>query len=172
LAQANLDAANAALQEAHWYLAALNGETVPVDSTGSRLAELEQARDDVAAAEASLKATRLIAPISGTVITTNVIPGEYAAPGEVLLVISDISRLRVETTDLSERDVPLVQIGEPTTVHIDALDQDVSGRVSAISLVADTLGGDVVYKTTIDLDAMPPGILAGMTVQVQFNPMQ
>jgi multidrug resistance efflux pump len=102
----------------------------------------------------------------------NVIPGEFAALGEVLIVISDVDRLQVETTDLSERDAPLIQIGQPTTVHIDALNQDVSGQVSAISPVADTVGGDVVYKTTVELDSLPPGILAGMSVEVLFNPSQ
>jgi hypothetical protein len=38
------------------------------------------------------------------------------------------------------------------TVFIKALNQDVAGKVSAIAPLADTLGGDVVYKTTIDLD--------------------
>ena len=172
LTQANLDAANAALQEARWYLAALNGEAIPAEATGSRMAELEQARDDVVAAQTKLKTTRLVSPISGAVIQVDVVPGEYAALGEVLFVISDVDRLRVETTDLSERDVATVQIGQSTTVHVDALNKDVSGRVSAISPVADTVGGDVVYKTTVELDSLPPGILAGMSVEVLFNPTQ
>jgi hypothetical protein len=75
----------------------------------------------------------------------------------------------VETTDLSERDVSSVQIGQPAIIHIDALNQDVTGRVDAISPVADTLGGDVVYKTTLELDERPNGILAGMSVEVQFG---
>lgn len=168
LAQANLEAANAALQEAQWYLAALNDQPVPEQATGSQLAALQQARDDVASAEASLKATRLVSPISGTVIKVDVIAGEYASAGEVVLEVSDVEHLRVETTDLSERDVPLVQVGQPASVHIDALNADVPGRVSAISPSADTIGGDVVYKTTIDLEAIPPGTLAGMSVEVQF----
>jgi len=170
LAQANLDAAVATLQEARWYLAALRGEPTAQDATGTLLAEFEQARDDVASAEAKLEATRLVAPIAGTVIEVDVIAGEYAALGEVLIVINDIDRLQVETSDLSERDVPMVQIGQPTSVHIEALSQDVSGRVIAISPVGDTIGGDVVYRTTIELDTQPPGMLAGMSVVVQFNP--
>jgi len=50
------------------------------------------------------------------------------------------------TTDLSERDIPLVQIDQPVTVLVKALNQVVMGRVSAISPLADTLGGDVVTK--------------------------
>jgi hypothetical protein len=39
----------------------------------------------------------------------------------------------------------------------------------AIAPLADTLGGDVVYKITIDLDAPPAGLRAGMSVEVQFG---
>lgn len=169
LAQANLDAANAALQEARWYLAALNGQDIPEDATGAQLAALEQARDDVTSAEANLQATRLVAPVSGTVTRVDILAGEYAAPGDILIVINDVARLKVETTDLSERDVPSIQVGQPATIHIDALNLDVTGRVSAISPVADSIGGDVVYKTTIELDETPQGALAGMSVEVQFN---
>jgi len=52
---------------------------------------------------------------------------------------------------------------------VKALNQDITGRVSAISPLADTLGGDQVYKVTIDLDKLPPGLLAGMSVVVQIT---
>jgi multidrug efflux pump subunit AcrA (membrane-fusion protein) len=169
-AHANLDVANAALQEAKWYLSALRGEQIPTEATGAKLAELEQARDALTTAQANYDATRLVSPIEGSVISVDIVPGEYASLGEVVIMVSDVARLRVETTDLSERDVPRVKIGQPVTVHIDALNQDVPGRVEAISPVANTIGGDVVYKTTVDLDSQPVGALAGMTVEVRFNP--
>jgi hypothetical protein len=52
---------------------------------------------------------------------------------------------------------------------VKALNQDVTGHVSEISPLAETLGGDVVYKTTIKLDSQPAGLRAGMSVDVQFN---
>ena len=58
------------------------------------------------------------------------------------------------------------------TVSFKALDQDVSGVVSAISPLADTLGGDVVYKVTIELDSLPEGLRAGMSAEVQFGSNQ
>jgi multidrug efflux pump subunit AcrA (membrane-fusion protein) len=171
IAHANLDAANAAVQEYEWYLSALRGEQTPLNATGAKLAELQQARDAVTTAQAAYDATRVVSPITGRVVSVDILPGEYASLGSVVIVVSDVAHLRVETTDLSERDVPRIQIGQPATVHIDALNQDVAGTVSAISPVADTIGGDVVYKTTVDLDAQPAGALAGMSVEVQFNPM-
>ena len=38
-----------------------------------------------------------------------------------------------------------------------------------ISPLADTLGGDVVYKVTITLGKIPSNLRAGMSVDVQFN---
>jgi len=169
LAQANLDAAKAAVQESKWYLSFLKGEQIPADATGSKLAQLQQARDGLAAARERLDATHLIAPISGMVAAVNGDVGEIASPGVVVIVVSNVSRLRVETTDLSERDVPSVKVGQTVTVTITALSQDVTGRVALISPVSTTLGGDVVYKTTIDLDSLPEGLRAGMSVDVLFE---
>ena len=52
---------------------------------------------------------------------------------------------------------------------IKALNQTVNGRVSEISPLADTLGGDVVYTTMVDLDPLPAGLRAGMSVEVRFG---
>jgi multidrug resistance efflux pump len=167
--QANLDVTKAALQEAQWYLAALKGEQLPGEATGTKLAQLQLARDTIKSAQVKLEKTRLIAPISGTVVAVNVLAGEYASPGEILIVISDVSRLHIETTDLSERDVPKVEVGQTVTVFVEALGQDVTGHVTDIFPLSDTLGGDVVYKTTIELDTSPDGLRAGMSVEVQFD---
>jgi HlyD family secretion protein len=171
-AQANLDLANATLKNAQTYLAVLTGGTVPADATGTDLLKLEQARLTVQTAQASLDATRLIAPFSGEVASVTVSTGDYVSPGQVILVIGDVNHMHVETTDLSERDVSKVKLGQMATVSIKALNQAVSGKVSAISPLADTLGGDVVYKVTILLDTLPSNLRSGMSVDVQFNTSQ
>jgi multidrug resistance efflux pump len=166
--QANLDTAKATLLEAQWYLAALKGEQLPAEATGAKLSMLEQARDALESAQKRLDNTRLVAPISGTVIQVNVVAGEYASPATPLIFISNVDQLHVETTDLSERDIPKVEVGQAVNIFVEALNETVSGHVKLISPLADTLGGDVVYKTTIELDAPLPGLRAGMSVEVQF----
>jgi HlyD family secretion protein len=168
-AQANLDAANAAHQEAQWYLAALKGEQIPENATGAQLARLQQAKDNLKAAQTSLDHSRLLAPFSGTVAATNVVPGEYVLPGQALVELSDVKNLQIETTDLSERDVPSVKNGQTVKVFVKALNQEMNGIVKMISPLADTLGGDVVYKATIKLDNPPTGLRAGMTADVLFG---
>ena len=167
--RANLAMAKAALQEAQWYLSALKGDQLPAEATGSKLAQLKQARDNLSAAQDKLEKSRLVAPFSGTVAVLQIVVGEYATPGQVVVVLSDTSTLRVETTDLSEKDIPKVEIGQTVNVFVQALNANVVGHVSLISPISDTLGGDVVYKTTIDLDSFPPGLRSGMSVDVQFQ---
>jgi multidrug resistance efflux pump len=111
----------------------------------------------------------LVAPFDGTVSRIDINNGEWATAGQTILVLADLSHLRVETTDLSERDVPKIKAGQPVSVLVKALNQNVTGHVIDISPLADSLGGDVVYKTTINLDTITPDLRAGMSVDVQFG---
>jgi len=123
----------------------------------------------VQAIEAQLARLAVQAAITGTVSALSVHAGEWVMPGQAIATLADLSHLRVETTDLSERDVPGVKEGQAVTVFIKALNANVLGHVSAIAPLANTLGGDVVYTATIDLDAPPDGLRAGMSVEVQFG---
>ena len=84
----------------------------------------------------------------------------------------DLSNMRVETTDLSERDIPAVQIGQTANVFIDALDDNFSGKVVDIDRQSETVGGDVTYKVTIDLDQQPAGLRWGMSAEVEIQTEQ
>ena len=170
LTNANLDSASAALEEAKWYLSELKGEAIPSDATGIKLAQLQQAHGNLTAAQNRLDHTRLLAPFAGIVTSINIVAGEYVLPGQTLITMSDVANLQVETTDLSERDVAKVSVGQSVTVFVEALNIEIAGQVTAISSVADTLGGDVVYKTTIALNELPEGIRAGMSVTVEYQP--
>ena len=137
---------------------------------------IEVAENEVARAQAlvdSAKATldaqsHLTAPFAGTVVSVDISPAETVTPGEVVIVMGDLSGYRVETTDLSERDVPHVKIGQDVNVFVEALGQDVTGKVADVSNISSTLGGDVVYKVTIDFDQQPKGLLWGMSADVEI----
>jgi multidrug efflux pump subunit AcrA (membrane-fusion protein) len=171
-ATAKVALATAMLAEDQSLVTALTGGNLPENASGTGYARLRQAKLDVQMAQANLDATRLVAPFPGEVAFVTASNGDYISPGQVLLVISDVKHLHIETTDLSERDVPRVGLGQTTIIHIKALNQEVGGKVTAISPLADTLGGDVVYKVTIALDELPSNLRAGMSVEVQFNPNQ
>jgi HlyD family secretion protein len=132
-------------------------------------ARISNAQTQLSAAKAALDHLTLAAPFDGTVAAVNIHPGEWVIPGQAVLTLADLNQLKVETTDLSERDIPRVKVSQPVTVFVEALGQEIPGRVSDISPLADTLGGDVVYKTTITLDEVPEELRPGMSVEVHFK---
>jgi len=133
------------------------------------LADVEKAQAVVDQLKATLAQATLATPVSGTVITVDVAPGETANPGQVIFVIADLSHMRIETTDLSERDIPAVQIGQTTSVFIDALNESFPGEVADIDRQSETVGGDVTYRVTIELDEQPAGLRWGMSAEVEIQ---
>jgi HlyD family secretion protein len=132
-------------------------------------ARVKNAQAQVKASQSALADLELKAPFGGVVGKISVHSGEWVTPGAPVLLLADLDPLRVKTTDLSERDLPKVALGQPVTVFVKALGLEVPGRVSEISPLAETLGGDVVYQTTIDLEEIPAGLRAGMSVDVQYG---
>jgi membrane fusion protein (multidrug efflux system) len=160
------------LKNAQNYVAVLTGGEIPEGASGSSLQAYRQAKLAIQTAQDHLDATRLVAPFAGEVASIRASLGDYVSPGQVILVISDVKHMHVETTDLSERDVPSVTVGQTVMVTIKALNQEVAGKVMAISPLADSLGGDVVYKVTVSLDELPSNLRDGMSVDVQFTGSQ
>jgi multidrug efflux pump subunit AcrA (membrane-fusion protein) len=132
-------------------------------------AETELAREKLYVAQAEYAQTRLLAPFDATLVDLRIQPGEFAQRGGVVMVLGDLSTMQVETTDLSERDVDLVRVGQAANVYIEALDLLVPGRVVRISPVADTVGGDVVFPVTIEFAEQPAGLMWGMTAEVEIR---
>lgn len=139
----------------------------------SAAADLERAKVLLESAKATLATqSALTAPIAGTIISVDIAPAETVVPGQVVIVLADLSNYQIETTDLSERDITRVQIGQPTSVFIEALNEEFAGRVTDIDRVSSTLGGDVVFKVTIELDQEPKSLLWGMSADVKIETAQ
>jgi multidrug efflux pump subunit AcrA (membrane-fusion protein) len=166
--EAELQAAKAETNAAQKAVDKLKNGPDP-DAVALAQERIKNAQAQLKANQAALADLELKAPFDGVIAKVNFVQGEWVMPGQVILVLADLDHLRVETTDLSERDVPQVTLGQTVTVTVKALNQDAAGKVSQIAGLADTLGGDVVYKTTIDLDTIPAGLRAGMSVEVQFK---
>jgi multidrug efflux pump subunit AcrA (membrane-fusion protein) len=139
------------------------------DAVAMAEARLKNAEAQVKVAQNALEGITLAAPITGSVVSVDIIPGDTVLPGQAVITLADLSELRVETTDLSERDVAQVAKGQIVLVYIEALNVDVPGRVVRISPQADVVGGDVVYAVVIELDEQPPGLRWGMSVEVAFE---
>lgn len=165
-AQSALRASEADYQ--YWQLPRrVAGEVVERGELATR--ELEQARKALETAHAELAQTQLVAPFAGTVIAIQAQPGEVVGAGQVVIVLAQLDTLKIETTDLSERHVAALKTGQPATVYVEALDQELQGAVTAISPVSNTLGGDVVFQVTVQLEEQPADLRWGMSADVEIQ---
>jgi len=131
--------------------------------------KVEQRQAALETAKASLAQSTLLAPFEGTVVEINVSPGEYVQSSQVVVSLADLNNLQVETTDLSELNVAAISVGQSAKVFVEALNEEYEGKVTAISPISDTIGGDVVFKVTIQLDNQPDDLLWGMSADVEIN---
>ena len=126
-----------------------------------------QARFDIA--RAVFAQSILIAPSDATVASVKIFPGEYVDQNQTMITLATLDALQLETTDLSERDIAKVKIGAPVNISVEALNESFNGNVIAISPIADSVGGDVVFKVTIAFDEQPKDLLWGMTAEVTIE---
>jgi membrane fusion protein (multidrug efflux system) len=132
-------------------------------------ASVQRAQASVEIAQANLAQGTLIAPRDGVVASLRVIPGEFVSSDQAVVTLATLNTLQVETTDLGERDITNVHIGDAANIFIEALNKNISGKVISISPIADTVGGDVLFKVTIAPDTQLKGLLWGMTAEVEIQ---
>lgn len=162
-AQANLEAAQAQVS----FLKRNKTDQVHLDQAN---AEVERMQALLDSANATLNAqSALVAPFDGVIVSVDIAPAETVVPGQVVIVLGNFSRFQIETTDLSERDVTRVQLGQSVSVFIEALNEEFSGSVVDIDRIGSTLGGDVVFTVTVDFDNQPQGLLWGMSADVEIQ---
>jgi multidrug resistance efflux pump len=133
------------------------------------LARITSAQAALDSAQLALDHAVLRAPFSGAVISVTAVNGQVVNPGQPVVTIATLDNLLVETTDLSERDIAHVSVGQPARVTVEGLDQTYIGKVIKIDPRSTKVGGDVVYKVTIQLDEQPAGLLWGMSATAQIG---
>jgi RND family efflux transporter MFP subunit len=151
-AEAAYAVAQADLQEAQWYLAALQGEEIPENATGSNLTALEQAQLDLRAAQNDLDGTRIVAPFDGTVMAVDTSPGNTVSSSTTMITVADLSRPSLEVF-LDESDWNNVQTGYEAEVIFDILtDRTFSGKVTQVDPGLYTESGSSVVRALVQLD--------------------
>jgi HlyD family secretion protein len=104
----------------------------------SRQEQVRQQQAGLTSSQHSLSQSRFDAPFDGIVTRRNVEEGENVVvgtmnnAGTVLLTIADMSVVEAEV-EVDETDIPLVRIGQPATITIDAIPgREFTGHVSEI----------------------------------------
>jgi multidrug efflux pump subunit AcrA (membrane-fusion protein) len=159
-ARSALDQAKATVVEAKNYLAAVKGEEVPADATGSSLTALENAKLTLKSAEDTLAKTKLIAPISGTLMTfsytvgndTNSSSSSSSSSTTTTATIADLSQPYIQVY-LDPSDWDNVKVGKDAEVTFDALpDEKLTGKVTEVDPGLYTSGNTSVIRAYIKLD--------------------
>jgi RND family efflux transporter MFP subunit len=114
------------------YLEALNSGVIPEDGTGTRLNDLYNAQQALKDARSALDATKLIAPISGTVTSLDVNVGEQVGTLSVM-TISQLNQPYVIDAYLDEADWNNAKVGNKVTVTFNLLsEQTFPGTVTMV----------------------------------------
>lgn len=177
LIQLDTSILEAKVKEAEANLAAAQIQVKYLIRVGTDAKHLEVAENEAARAQALLDSanatlaaqSNLTAPFAGTIVTVNISPSETVTPGQVVVVLGDLSAYQIETTDLSERLIGKVKIGQPANVYVEALNATFPAKVIDIARISSTLGGDVVYTVTLAFDKQPTGLLWGMSADVEIQ---
>jgi HlyD family secretion protein len=132
-------------------------------------AAVDQAREMLNTARAMRDQAHLTAPFDGMVGLVYVREGEEVLPGQAVLVLGDLSTLRVETTDLDEIDVARIQTGQRVDLTFDALPEQVlQGRVLRIAPMSAPGQSAVTYTVVIEFEELDPALRWGMTAFVDI----
>ncbi len=150
----------------------------------SQLAKLTPAPEDIAAAEANVKAlqaerdlaadnlarAKLSAPFAGVVASISIKAGEQASAGTPVVQLADVSTWQVDTTDLTEINIVRVREGDAATLTFDAIPElELSGKVARIRALGENRQGDIVYTVTVKPDKSDERLRWNMTAKVSIG---
>lgn len=167
--EAKVAEAEAAVATAETQVRYLRRVGSSAEQLDSAQASVDRATALLESAKAALAQATLTAPIDGTVAALDIAPGEVVTPGRIVIRLGDLSAFQVKTTDLSERDAPKVKVGQGANVYVEALGENIPGKVTDIARLASSVGGDVVFTVTIALDEQPAGLMWGMSAEVEIE---
>ena len=134
-------------------------------------AQIEQNQSSLAADEANLEYARILAPISGTVVSINARQGQTLNANQqapLILQIADLSKMRVET-QVSEADISRLNVGMP--VYFTTLGSQGDrwqGNLLRIEPTPVVENNVVLYNAPFDVENPKGKLLPQMTAQVFF----
>ncbi len=130
-------------------------------------ADLDLARADVMKAEKELRDTKIMAPFDGKVALEEVEIGKMVTPGQNLLTLVDLTRVKILVT-ISELDIAKISVGSEVEVVIDSFpERHFSGRVETVGLKAD----DATRTFPVEIVVLneEENLLSGMVARVTIT---
>lgn len=130
-------------------------------------AELNLARAELRATEKNLRDTKIRAPYAGKVALKNVEVGKLVTPGQNLLTLVDIRKVKI-FVNISELDINKISKGSEAEVMLDSLSGEVfSGIVETVGLKADDFTRTFPVEIVVlnEQEKLLPGMVARVTVK-------
>jgi multidrug resistance efflux pump len=151
---------------------------VPVGTTASGQPRLEFRQTEDALVE-------VLAPIDGVVVARSANPGDTVPAGQPILTLVDPRQLWVNA-NVEETQIRRVRPGQPVAIYVDALGQEVEGRVLAITpasaatfslLPQPNLSGSFTKQTQlvpvkIELPSVDGRLTIGTSVRVRIRVLE
>ncbi|MEA1787442.1 efflux RND transporter periplasmic adaptor subunit [Arenibacter sp. GZD96] len=132
-------------------------------------ARLESAKAMKAEVDAQFAYTNITAPFSGVVTNRFIEAGAMANPGMPLLAIEAPGNFEVRAT-VPEGTISHIKSGATVTVHINAIEKTISGKVTEVSSSSSTTGGQYPIKVVLEKnDALKSGMYATVQFPVTQN---
>jgi RND family efflux transporter MFP subunit len=171
LLQAELDKARATREHKRLDLARLEGlvkrNAVSEDEIAQARTALTVAQAEERLLETRIAYTRIHAAFAGVITERLVEPGDFVAKNRHLLTLADPDSLVAEVS-VSELILPLVRVGDPATVRIDALgDARFPARVLRIHPTLAQASRQAIVE--LALDPIPAGARAGQFVRATLD---
>jgi HlyD family secretion protein len=141
-------------------------------------AKVQQAKAAVALADARISYATVYSPLTGIVLSKNIEPGEYVAPGTPVVTVGDMVNVWLRAY-IDEPDLGRVKVGQKARVTTDTYPGRVySGTISFISQEAEFTPKNVqtekervklVYRIKIDIQNLKMELKAGMPADAQID---
>lgn len=118
---------------------------------------LRQARAGAVAANTMSSYTRIIAPISGVIVSKQADLGATVFPGQPLMTIEDEGDYQLELA-LPENMAPRVRLGSPLQVTLDALGSSFAAKVTEIVPATDPASRTFIVKVALSQKGLKSGM--------------
>lgn len=157
LARTAIDEAQKRLNDSQEYYSVLTGSPMPTDASSDALVKLQQTEQDLQDAQAILDGTKMIAPISGTILTVTTSVGDSVDTAAVISM-ADLTQLELDFF-LDATDWNLAAVGNQAQVSFDTLpDKTFNGQVTELDTELFQSNNTSVVKGIVQFDSNQGGI--------------
>jgi len=170
MARAAYDLAKAQITEAQTYLNILNGTEIPEGATGADLVNYIETKHALETAQHNLNATKLTAPISGTVTSLEFNVGDYVSSGSAVVTVANLDQPYILDAYSDAEDWGQIQNGYEVEVTFDILpDLVFKGTVTNVYPILASSGRSSLIRFTAQLNEpisydLPAGAAASIDV--------